>query len=210
MGIFVDKIGNKYGRLTVMSRAKNVGRHVSWNCECSCGNKTVVTSNNLLRKTKSCGCLMKERASISRKTHGMSGTRFYRIWTDIVTRTTNKNHHSYHYYGKRGIINEWSNFTSFKKEMYDSYLKHKRKKGEKNTTIDRIDPKEGYSKKNCRWATRQVQGRNRRNSLYVTFKGEKKTAKEWSKILNISYYTIRNRIKKGLKPREILWLNKSQ
>ena len=56
----IDLTGHIYGRLTVItddgSRTKT-GR-VIWLCECSCGNKVHVQSQNLKDgRTKSCGCL---------------------------------------------------------------------------------------------------------------------------------------------------------
>lgn len=59
----VDETGNKYGRLTVISRSldpalQKDGRAM-WLCQCECGNKVVV-AGKLLRngQTKSCGCLV--------------------------------------------------------------------------------------------------------------------------------------------------------
>jgi hypothetical protein len=60
-------------------------------------------------------------------------------------------------YRKRGIKNEWKNYQEFKKDMYDSYVKHIQKHGKKQTTIDRLDPYKNYCKENCRWATYQEQ-----------------------------------------------------
>ena len=56
--------GETYGRLTVLeddgSRTKS-GK-VLWLCECSCGNKVHVQSQNLKNgRIKSCGCLNKEK-----------------------------------------------------------------------------------------------------------------------------------------------------
>ena len=55
----IDEIGNKYGKLTVIGRAdKTDGTHIFWNCQCECGNYTIVNGTNLrLGITKSCGCL---------------------------------------------------------------------------------------------------------------------------------------------------------
>ena len=56
----IDLTGKKFGNLTVISRAKNKGKLVAWNCICDCGNSVVVTGNNLKNgHTKSCGCLKK-------------------------------------------------------------------------------------------------------------------------------------------------------
>lgn len=56
-----DLTGQKFGRLTVISRAPNQGRYVCWNCECDCGNQTIVRATALTSgRTQSCGCLYKE------------------------------------------------------------------------------------------------------------------------------------------------------
>jgi len=58
-----NEIGNKYGLLTVISRADNVKGRVHWNCKCDCGkNKDAVSANSLRRGgTISCGCQHKGR-----------------------------------------------------------------------------------------------------------------------------------------------------
>ncbi len=61
MGIFQNIAGNKYGRLTVVSRAPNEGTRASWNCLCDCGNSVIVSGKKLrTAHTKSCGCYRKE------------------------------------------------------------------------------------------------------------------------------------------------------
>lgn len=51
------------------------------------------------------------------------------------------------------VCKRWSNFKNFYKDMYESYSQHKELNGERQTTLDRVNPFKGYSKKNCRWAT---------------------------------------------------------
>lgn len=60
--VLIDETGNRYGRLTVVSRAENTKRGLArWNCVCDCGNTTVVIGNNLRNgNTVSCGCRVKE------------------------------------------------------------------------------------------------------------------------------------------------------
>jgi hypothetical protein len=90
--------------------------------------------------------------------HGFKHTRFYRLWQTINTRCNNSNRKFYFKYGGSGIKSEWSNsFIKFKNDMYESYLEHVKKFGEKETSIDRIDNKKNYCKSNCRWATRKEQ-----------------------------------------------------
>lgn len=65
MGTLIDMLGQKYGRLTVVSRAPNEGNRATWNCLCDCGNKVTLIGKKLRNgHTKSCGCYRKETASI--------------------------------------------------------------------------------------------------------------------------------------------------
>lgn len=64
-------------------------------------------------------------------------------------------------------------------------------------TLERIDNSLGYSKDNCRWATKKEQARNRRTSRFIEFDGKVKTLAEWSEIYGIHTETISDRIKRG-------------
>lgn len=67
----INLIGNHYGRLTVISRAgsklqgiKKQRKVPCWLCQCSCGKKTIATSQNLKHgNVRSCGCLSRELKS---------------------------------------------------------------------------------------------------------------------------------------------------
>lgn len=65
MGKFIDLTGQRFGRLTVLSRAEDYvnpqGNHyVKWLCICDCGNITTVLGTALRSGgTRSCGCLQK-------------------------------------------------------------------------------------------------------------------------------------------------------
>ena len=68
----LDLTGDKYGKLTVLGRAPDVGRQSAWRCRCGCGNEVVVRMCDLRSgHTKSCGCLA----------HGqdLTGLRFGRL-----------------------------------------------------------------------------------------------------------------------------------
>lgn len=43
----IDITGNRYGHLTVIGRAENIGKETAWNCLCDCGNTTIIKSYNL-------------------------------------------------------------------------------------------------------------------------------------------------------------------
>jgi hypothetical protein len=50
--------GDRFNRLTVLSRAGSRSGKSLWNCQCDCGNTSQVLSVSLGRSTKSCGCLV--------------------------------------------------------------------------------------------------------------------------------------------------------
>lgn len=99
--------------------------------------------------------------------HGMSYTRIYMTWKNIKKRCINPNCKDYKNYGGRGITvcYEWLEFENFKNDMYESYLENIKQYGEKNTTIERKCNDKGYSKENCKWATRSEQNSNQRDNI---------------------------------------------
>lgn len=57
-----DLTGQIFGRLTVISHAYNKDGRQYWNCQCSCGNLTIVSTHSLTSgNTQSCGCYRKEQ-----------------------------------------------------------------------------------------------------------------------------------------------------
>ena len=66
----IDLTGRTFTRLKVIRRAKEVEAmsrdrwRPMWICECECGTQCVVLGDNLRsKKTKSCGCLRKEKSA---------------------------------------------------------------------------------------------------------------------------------------------------
>ena len=147
----INLTGKCFGRLTVISEDHSDGKHVYWNCKCSCGKSVVVSGDSLKRGlTKSCGCLNSELVRLRRKTHGFSGERIYRVWQNMIYRCENKNYIEFARYGGRGITvcEEWrNNFQAF----YDWATSNGYAD---NLTIDRIDVNGNYEPSNCQWLTR--------------------------------------------------------
>ena len=53
----LDLTGQRFGRITVLRPAENIGGRTAWVCRCDCGQEAVIRTNNLRRgRTKSCGC----------------------------------------------------------------------------------------------------------------------------------------------------------
>lgn len=192
-----DLTGLRFGRLTVLKRADNVGKHTAWLCRCDCGNKKVVPAWNLVSGlTKSCGCFAietKRKNFEARETHGQSYTRLYTVWISMKQRCFYEKHKHYKRYGGRGIIvcDEWKNdFTAFRDwALSNGYAD--------NLSIDRIDVDGNYCPENCRWATVEEQNNNTSTNHFLTYNGETKSIAEWSKVTDIPKSTISNRIKRG-------------
>jgi len=182
------KIGSRIGKLVIKSRK---GR--SYTALCDCGN-TFSDCVSRIKDRKSCGC-MKGKHSI---THGMRNTRFYGIWKGIQGRCYHKSNKAYIGYGSVGVTSDWKgNFLKFKRDMYKSYLYHVKVYGEKNTSIDRLDNRFGYSKKNCKWSTQREQANNKSNTRYIIYKGKSIPLSYLASKLKVSTCTLRARIKIG-------------
>lgn len=65
-------IGERYGMLVVVARVQDgPRRQVRFLCRCDCGNEVEVRASNLrVGKTKSCGCLRRERMRLAARAAG--------------------------------------------------------------------------------------------------------------------------------------------
>ena len=72
MGTLVDITGQKFGRLTVLSRVGTRGTQPTWLCDCECGNTKEIRGDALKSgRTRSCGCFQKEELSNRQTVHGL-------------------------------------------------------------------------------------------------------------------------------------------
>ena len=191
-------IGRKFGSLTVVETVlgkKGNGTCWFWKMKCDCGNETIVLPNKVIKGyTNSCGCKKKDRCRILtekyRVRHGDNGTRLYHIWHGMRQRCINKNNKDYKNYGFRGIkvCDQWLNsYVDFKTwALSNGY--------EETLTLDRIDVNGDYCPENCRWVTVKEQCRNKRETVYLEFDGERKPLIQWADEIGIDYQTLYGRV----------------
>jgi len=119
--------------------------------------------------------------------HGMSNTKTYQTWADMLQRCLNPNNKQYHDYGGRGITvcKRWLTFENF---MLDMGI------APEGLALDRKNNNTGYCRRNCRWATRRQQESNKRNTPMLTFLGRTQSLMSWARELGINHITLRGRI----------------
>lgn len=189
---FIDLVGKKFNKLTVVERMENASNGaVRWKCLCDCGNYNIVRTANLKNgSVKSCGCLLHDTKN--KVIHGMSRTRIYNEWSGIKDRCTNPKSNSAHNYLQRGVkmCDEWKNdFTAFYKWALSSGYKD-------NLTIERKDVNGDYCPENCCWISLGEQAGNRRTNLSIEYNGKTQNLKEWCDELNLNYKRVHNRMSK--------------
>lgn len=200
------KVGDRYGRLTLLEYVKLRHKMWGWKCQCDCGEFKNTPAHYLRAgRVKSCGCLHRETSAKNcrdRGTHGQSiggVTKEYRAHQGMKNRCLNSNTPAYKDYGGRGITvcprwldgeNGKSGFECFFADMGVS---------PKGSFLDRIDSNGMYEPSNCRWVTALESNRNKRNiriteDLVVALRNGEKTDKEVAAITGMtieSVYQIR-------------------
>jgi hypothetical protein len=190
-------IGRIYGRYTVAHLSSASGYVV---CRCACGTtKTVSMSTLRLGKSKSCGCLRRDRLRELRTTHDQSGSRAgskktkeYYAWANMKTRCYNEKSDDYAHYGGRGIIvcRRWvDSFEAFYADVGSApSAQH---------SIDRINVNGNYEPDNVRWSTTKQQSLNKRNTRKYSYRRRRYTVAQIACMTGISEKTIRMRFSYG-------------
>lgn len=197
----LDLSGKIFGKLIAIRRLQEKESDGSflWNCRCECGIEVSVSVSDLNSAQKTmCGNCRILAIGNANRTHGMSNSRLYRIWTHMGDRVNNPNHEHYENYGGRNITicDRWKIFENFQADMGPTY--------QEDLTIDRINNDGNYDPSNCRWANSEQQARNRRNTIRLTHNGITQSVDDWADQFGISKATLLYRLNAGWSIEEIL------
>jgi len=126
------------------------------------GEQSIRVTN--LLQGRGCNECAKIQRGLKRRTHNITHTRLFNIWSGMKQRCYNPNAKSYIYCGSRGITvcDEWHDPCKFFEwALTNGYEEH--------LTIDRKDNDGNYEPSNCRWATYHEQRINQRrmSSLFL-------------------------------------------
>lgn len=199
-----DRVGQRFGRLTVVSVTVKKGKLPIAECICDCGTKKITKLAILINgESKSCGCLRREIMTHSpncRRTHEVTKHPIYKAWLAMKTRCYNHNYAGFKQYGGRGIYvcDEWLNSPE---KFYAWAMGNGWAAG---LSLDRINNDGNYDPINCRWATSKQQARNRTNNVILIFNGQSKCLSEWAEYLGVKDYIIFNRHQIGWPVERIL------
>jgi hypothetical protein len=198
MGKLLDLTGQRFGFLLVTDCAgRDPWGQALWNCLCDCG-QTHVAKGAKLRtaEVRSCGCKTSDLKRVKLTRHGHSpwnGLRSheYSCWTAMKSRCRHTRRRDYKHYGGRGIrvCERWQVFENFLADMGRS--------PSPGHTVDRIDSNGNYEPSNCRWATQREQCNNKRDTIWLTYKGERATLLQWAERTGIGWHAMYQRRRRG-------------
>lgn len=161
----IIKIGDKFNDLTVISESPSISSQKQVECVCICGIIKKYRYDHIkAERIKSCGCLKKRKPGA--KTHGMTNTKEYSIWSDMKKRCYNIKTQNYKYYGDRGITvcDRWLN-------SFENFISDMGTCPNKTSSIERKDNNLGYCTDNCEWIDLKNQASNRRSSVKLNING---------------------------------------
>lgn len=126
----------------------------------------------------------------AQKTHGLSHSKTYQIWKNMMSRCYSSGSKRFVDYGGRGIVvcDRWKTFANFISDMGECPSGY---------SIERINNNACYSPENCKWIPFSRQGRNKRNTVYIEHGGLRLPMIEWSERTGIPYSTLAERIYSG-------------
>jgi hypothetical protein len=158
--------GERFERLTVVSRSFTRGGNRHWLLRCDCGNEHHAPASALRTgRVKSCGCLNDEMRIARNTTHGLrprdreASHPLYDRWSAMLARCHTPTNEDFPLYGGRGIkvCERWRN-------DFRAYVDDVGMPPPGRPTLDRKDNDGDYEPNNVHWATWSEQRLNQRNA----------------------------------------------
>lgn len=196
---FIDMTGKTLGNIVVLRVGELVrGGDRRWLCRCGACAKEFLARGKDLRRGDyiSCGCVGKERTRERCRrftlSHGENRTPLHRKWQQMWARCRHDSD-----YLRRGVqvCNEWRDFLAFKADMAATW--------KPGLSLERKDPRKGYSADNCCWIPVGEQARNRTNCPKVVYGGKERFLWEVAGLLGIRRQTLWQRYHRGVRPPEL-------
>jgi hypothetical protein len=188
----INLTGRQFTRLHVIrDTERRTNKRILWLCRCKCGNLKEVRSSHLLGgRIVSCGCYQRERSAARSRTHGLSRYRVYAVYRAILQRCNDPNATNYERYGGRGVkvCKRWSGRGGFERFISDMGMPPN-----DDLTIERRSNRGNYTPRNCCWATKSVQARNKHNNRKVTWRGRLMLLIEVAELERIPYKVLHQR-----------------
>jgi hypothetical protein len=146
--------------------------------KCYCGNTfRCQTSHFNSGHTTSCGCYQVKVTTDRCFKHGMSNTKIFYVWANMITKCYNKKYKQYKDYGGRGIkmCNEWLHDST---AFINWAMSHGYKEG---LQINRINNDGNYEPSNCKFSDRPEQTQNTRLLMVTNTSGYRGVSRKHNK-----------------------------
>lgn len=189
-----DLTGIRFEKLLITHRAENKKDGTArWFCICDCGETRVIAGTGLRAgRHKSCGCSSPKFTAERSTIHGKAGSRVYIIWQGMRVRCSDKSYgKTRKNYFEKGIrvCSDWESFEKFYADMGDP---------PDGFTLERINGDAGYSKENCKWASKKEQANNTSANLPVSYGGQTKNVSQWAEEIGVKPNTLIYRLRRGI------------
>ena len=177
----VEVAGTKYGNWTLVSRI----RAGVWLMRCDCGVERERNIHHVRRRKSACRCVPGRKYNAERL-----------AWNGMNARCHNPKCAGFKDYGERGIkvCDRWRGDSHHPGNGFANFLADMGRRPTSKHSIDRKNNDGDYEPGNCRWATLEEQGANRRNSRKLTLNGVTRNASEWSKLVGVSQAALSVRL----------------
>lgn len=189
--------GQRFGKLTVVSSAKNGNDgHTRWLCRCDCG-RTILAESHRLARGQRRAC--RHCAHRKDKPGGEYRAKLLNLWWGMIKRCHDPNDRAFARYGGRNIFvcQRW-------RDSFDAFVIDMGNRPTPKHQIDRIDNNGPYSPENCHWVTSKQNNRNRRNNRFLTWRGRTQCVSAWAEEFHVHASALFSRLRTGWTPERLL------